>query len=156
MITLSLLHPIQATPVQSWSFPSETLVRIGRSSDNDVVVYSAVVSRYHVELKLTPSGWEISSLGANGTYVNQERVVTVKAADGMVMRLGSTGPKIQISLNPSALPLSGTIVTPKKTHPNQAPAATDRVKTFLTEPKTATTPKQESGDEDDDTTQFPV
>lgn len=155
MIILSLLHPIQATPVQSWSFPVEPLVRIGRASDNDVVVYSAVVSRHHVEMRLTPEGWEITSLGANGTYVNQERITTTKATDGMVMRLGSTGPKIQISLDPLAVHVFSKTMTPKKTATNQ-PDPSARIKTFLTEPKTATTPARAASDEDDDTTQFPV
>ncbi|MEL6471326.1 MAG: FHA domain-containing protein, partial [Cyanobacteria bacterium J06623_4] len=53
VITLSLLHPIDKTPVQSWSFEAEPVVRIGRSVNNDVVLYSAVVSRHHVELRRT-------------------------------------------------------------------------------------------------------
>ncbi len=156
VITLSLLHPIQATPVQNWTFESETSVRIGRSNDNDVVVYSAVVSRHHVEMKLTAAGWEINSLGANGTYVNQERVTSLKALDGMVMRLGSTGPKIQISLGPLASHLVGKTVTAKKAQATQTPDPAARIKTFLTEPKTATTHSDSADrlDEDEDTTQF--
>ncbi|NEO28251.1 MAG: FHA domain-containing protein, partial [Kamptonema sp. SIO4C4] len=44
MITLTLLHPSKSTPVQSWMFDSESVVRLGRGHQNDVVLYSAVVS----------------------------------------------------------------------------------------------------------------
>jgi pSer/pThr/pTyr-binding forkhead associated (FHA) protein len=129
------------------------LVRIGRSNDNDVVVYSAVVSRHHVEMALTETGWQINSVGANGTYVNQERIASVRAVDGMVLRLGSTGPKIQISLGPLAANLYGKTITAKKTPVSSTSDPAARVKTFLTEPKTATT-HSDQADKDEDTTQF--
>ncbi len=98
VITLTLLHPLQSVPVQSWTFESESLVRIGRSTDNDVILYSAVVSRHHVELQLNNSGWEVVSLGANGTYVDGKPITKVPVVDGMVIRLASSGPKIQIRI----------------------------------------------------------
>ncbi|WP_404786685.1 FHA domain-containing protein [Altericista sp. CCNU0014] len=69
MITLTLLHPVQSTPVQSWSFEQDPAIRIGRAVDNHVVLYSAVVSRYHVEVRLTDNQWEVVNLGTNGTYL---------------------------------------------------------------------------------------
>ena len=98
MITLTLLHPLQSVPVQSWTFESESVVRIGRSTDNHVIVYSAVVSRHHVELRLSGSGWEVISLGANGTFIDRKRITQVPVVDGMVIRLASSGPKIQIRI----------------------------------------------------------
>ena len=98
MITLTLLHPSHSTPVQSWTFGTEQVIRIGRSKDNDVVLYSAVVSRNHVELWNNDNGWEIISFGANGTYVNNEVITQVKVEDGLIFRLGSSGPKIQVWL----------------------------------------------------------
>jgi pSer/pThr/pTyr-binding forkhead associated (FHA) protein len=98
VITLTLLHPLQSIPVQSWSFDSESIIRIGRATDNDVVLYSAVVSRYHVELRLTNSGWEVVSLGANGTYVDGKLITQMPASDGTVMRLASSGPQVQIKI----------------------------------------------------------
>lgn len=98
VITLTWLHPFQSVPVQSWTFESESLVRIGRSTDNDVILYSAVVSRHHVELRLNNSGWEVVSLGANGTYVDAKPITKVPVVDGMVIRLASSGPKIQIRI----------------------------------------------------------
>ncbi|MEQ8959526.1 MAG: FHA domain-containing protein, partial [Coleofasciculus sp. C2-GNP5-27] len=96
MITLTLLHPLQSVPVQSWPFKSESVIRIGRSTDNDVILYSAVVSRHHVELRRNSSGWRIISLGANGTYIDGKRITQVSVVDGMIIRLASSGPKIQI------------------------------------------------------------
>ncbi|HEY9729561.1 MAG TPA: FHA domain-containing protein [Chroococcales cyanobacterium] len=98
MITLTLLHPLQSVPVQSWPFENESLIRIGRSTDNEVILYSAVVSRHHVELRRNVSGWVIVSLGANGTYIDGKRITQMPVEDGMIVRLASSGPKIQIRL----------------------------------------------------------
>ncbi|XWK90037.1 MAG: FHA domain-containing protein [Phormidium sp.] len=98
MITLNLLHPSQSTPVQSWTFDAEPVIKIGRSKENDVVVLSSVVSRKHIELVHNGSEWEIVSLGSNGTYVNDRPVKKTKVNDGMIVRLGNSGPKIQIQL----------------------------------------------------------
>jgi len=98
VITLTLLHPLQSVPVQSWTFEPESVIRIGRSTDNEVILYSAVVSRHHVELRRNGSGWEIVSLGANGTYMEGKRITQEPVVDGMIIRLASSGPKIQIRL----------------------------------------------------------
>ncbi|MCA1994247.1 MAG: FHA domain-containing protein [Coleofasciculus sp. S288] len=99
MITLTLLHPLQSVPVQSWPFENESLIRIGRSTDNEVILYSAVVSRHHVELRRNGSEWEIVSLGANGTYIDGKRITQMSVVDGMIIRLASSGPKIQIHID---------------------------------------------------------
>lgn len=103
MITLTLLHPIQSVPVQSWSFDSESVVRIGRSNDNDVIIYSAVVSRHHVELWNHPFGWEIINFGANGTYINDQSIAQALVVDGMTIRLGNSGPSIRIRVGATNL-----------------------------------------------------
>lgn len=96
MITLTLLHPIQSTPVQSWVFEREPVIRIGRSTDNHVILYSAVVSRHHVELRQTNDRWEIVNLGANGTYLDGKQITQASVVDGVVIRLARSGPNIQI------------------------------------------------------------
>ena len=98
MITLTLLHPLQPVPVQSWTFKEEPQIRIGRSTSNEVVLYSAVVSRHHVEIRKVGQEWEVVNLGANGTYIDGKRVNQTMATDGMVMRLASSGPKILIKI----------------------------------------------------------
>lgn len=99
MITLALLHPLQETPVQKWSFKPDSTVRIGRANDNNVVLYSPVVSRHHVEIRGQGNGWEVVNLGTNGTYIDGQRVDKFAAKDGMVIRLARSGPMIQIRLD---------------------------------------------------------
>jgi pSer/pThr/pTyr-binding forkhead associated (FHA) protein len=99
VITLILLHPLQSVAVQNWTFETETVIRIGRSTDNDVILYSAVVSRHHVEIRWYDSTWNVVNIGANGTYVDGKRVEEVPVVDGMIIRLASSGPKIQIRLD---------------------------------------------------------
>lgn len=103
MITLTLLHPLQPVPVQSWTFEEESKIRIGRSTSNEVVLYSAVVSRHHVEIRKVGKEWEVANLGANGTYINGTRIDTTAALDGMIIRLASSGPKILIKIESEEL-----------------------------------------------------
>ena len=120
MITLNLLHPIEATPIQTWKFESEPVIRIGRSGDNDVILYSSVVSRYHVELHRHSLYWEIVNIGTNGTYINDQQIDKERVQDGVTIRLATTGPKLQILLDgsESMTPSSRDAVT-KPTSPTQ-------------------------------------
>ncbi len=74
------------------------MIHIGRSTDNDVVLYSAVVSRRHVELRKVNGNWEIVSLGANGTFLNGKQIQQTPVSDRIVLRLARSGPQIQIRL----------------------------------------------------------
>jgi pSer/pThr/pTyr-binding forkhead associated (FHA) protein len=98
VITLTLLHPSQATPLQHWQFDDESIIRIGRAVDNNVVLYSAVVSRRHVEIRRNGEEWELENLGANGTFINGKPITKTAVIDGMVIRLATSGPQIQIHL----------------------------------------------------------
>lgn len=98
VITLTLLHPGQAIPLQNWSFDTESIIRIGRSDDNQVVLYSVVVSRHHLEIRRNGENWELENLGANGTYIDGKAVTKTEAVDGMIVRLASSGPQIQIRI----------------------------------------------------------
>lgn len=99
MITLSLLHPIQSIPVQSWTFEHEPVIRIGRATDNEVILYSAVVSRHHIEIRRNGDDWEVVNVGTNGTYIDGKKINKTTAVDGMILRLAYSGPKIQIRLD---------------------------------------------------------
>ncbi|MEB3213862.1 MAG: FHA domain-containing protein [Leptolyngbyaceae bacterium] len=94
---------MKRNPVQSWSFENESVVRIGRSTDNHVILYSAVVSRHHVELRQSGTNWEIVNLGTNGTYLDGKRITKVPVVDGAIIRLARSGPNIQIRLGMEAL-----------------------------------------------------
>jgi pSer/pThr/pTyr-binding forkhead associated (FHA) protein len=116
------MHPTQSLPVQSWTFESESVIRIGRANDNDVVIYSAVVSRHHVELWKEPYGWEIINFGANGTYVNGEPIVQVAVKDGTILRLGTSGPKLQVTISEDEQG-KATVKTPDGKLGKRSPAA---------------------------------
>jgi FOG: FHA domain len=99
VITLNLLHPIELVPVQSWNFSSELEIYIGRANDNHVVLYSSVVSRRHLTILRQPLHWEVINNGANGTFVDGKPIEKMRVVDGMIVRLATTGPKIQIRID---------------------------------------------------------
>ncbi|MCU0524426.1 MAG: FHA domain-containing protein [Elainella sp. Prado103] len=118
MIILSLLHPIKQVPVQVWTFPNESVIRIGRSTENQVILYSAVVSRRHVELRRVGLEWEVVNLGTNGTYLNGKRITQTTITDGSIIRLARSGPNIQIRMGEAAFrELSETLPASKMSHP---------------------------------------
>jgi eukaryotic-like serine/threonine-protein kinase len=84
--------------MQTWKFPSEPIIRIGRASDNNVILYSSVVSRHHAELRFHDFGWEVVSLGTNGTYLEDQRIDAAPLVDGAIIRIASSGPKLQFRI----------------------------------------------------------
>ncbi|GCA75354.1 hypothetical protein MiTe_02187 [Microcystis aeruginosa NIES-2520] len=127
VITLTLLHPSQPTPLQHWQFDNDqSTILIGRALDNHVVLYSAVVSRRHLEIHRNDSNdWELENLGANGTFLNGKPLEKTAVVDGMVVRLATSGPQIQIRLidedeqpklilKPLEAPLAGDQIHPEK------------------------------------------
>lgn len=55
--------------------PEIMIVRMGRAVDNDVVLNSQRVSRYHAQLRRTAAVWTIEDLSStNGTYVDERPV----------------------------------------------------------------------------------
>jgi len=101
VITLTLLHPLKSVAVQKWNFDPNSVIRIGRANDNDVVLYSAVVSRHHLEIRPRGQDWALINLGSNGTFINGKKINKVLVKNGMVIRLASSGPKIKITLDDS-------------------------------------------------------
>jgi len=101
VITLTLLHPLKSVAVQKWNFDPNSVIRIGRANDNDVVLYSAVVSRHHLEIRPRGKDWALINLGSNGTFINGKKINKVLVKHGMVIRLASSGPKIKITLDDS-------------------------------------------------------
>jgi pSer/pThr/pTyr-binding forkhead associated (FHA) protein len=127
VITLTLLHPSQATPLQHWQFDNDqSTILIGRALDNHVVLYSAVVSRRHLEIRHNDhDDWELENLGTNGTFLNGNPIEKTAVVDGMVVRLATSGPQIQIRLidedeqpklilKPLEAPLVGNQTQPEK------------------------------------------
>jgi pSer/pThr/pTyr-binding forkhead associated (FHA) protein len=105
VIKLTLLHPFQSIPVRSWAFHQEAIIRIGRSMKNHVVLYSAVVSRHHAELRQVDQGWKVVNLGTNGTYIEGVPISESWVENGQVIHLAISGPKIQLNIDPYPLNL---------------------------------------------------
>lgn len=121
MITLILLHPLHSTPIQHWTFADESVICVGRATDNNVVLYSAVVSRKHIELRRSNDNWEIVSLGANGTFVDDRRITKMPVIDGVTIRLAQSGPQIQIRLGVASTPLQEVKKPVSQPKPKAAP-----------------------------------
>src|SRR5579875_1664080 len=68
----------------------QTVLRIGRATDNQVVVSDLSVSRYHAELRRDPrGGYVIVDLNShNGTFVNGQRVVSAPVTEADVIAIG--------------------------------------------------------------------
>jgi pSer/pThr/pTyr-binding forkhead associated (FHA) protein len=100
MLSAIVLNLLNSIPMQSWTFMSEEVISIGRATDNNVVLFSAVVSRHHAELRWSEAdnAWQMVNISANGTYLNGEPIKTILVEDGMILRLATSGPKIQIKL----------------------------------------------------------
>lgn len=98
MITITLVHHIPHLPCQSWTFNDKSVIRVGRASDNDVIVHSAVVSRYHLELRRWGCKWKIINLGSNGTYIDDRPIKEAFLTNNTVVRLARSGPQLQISM----------------------------------------------------------
>ncbi|MEU9571144.1 FHA domain-containing protein [Streptomyces massasporeus] len=69
--------------------PSRT-VRIGRATDNDLVIDDLIVSRRHAELRALADGtYEIVDLGShNGTYLNGSPVTSAPVGQGDIVGIG--------------------------------------------------------------------
>ena len=99
MITFNLLHPRHMLPVQTWHIEATSTIKIGRSSKNEVTLYSTVVSRSHLKIERNGENWELVSFGFNGTFCDGKRITRTPLKNGMVIRLGNSGPQLQIWLD---------------------------------------------------------
>ncbi|MCA9678373.1 MAG: sigma 54-dependent Fis family transcriptional regulator, partial [Myxococcales bacterium] len=64
---------------------------VGTAADNQLVVTDPTVSRYHLELRRTADGVEVTDLGSrNGTWVGAVRVTRAVVPPGTHLRVGAT------------------------------------------------------------------
>ncbi|ADU00856.1 FHA domain-containing protein [Mycolicibacterium gilvum] len=81
---LRILRPGRPADVPAGS------IKIGRSSDNDIVIPDVLASRHHATLVPTPAGTEIrDNRSINGTFVNGSRVDSAILADGDTVTIGN-------------------------------------------------------------------
>ncbi|MFI5509457.1 FHA domain-containing protein [Mycobacterium sp. NPDC051804] len=65
-------------------------IKIGRATDNDIVVPDVLASRHHATLLPTPNGTEIrDNRSINGTFVNGARVDSAILRDGDTVTIGN-------------------------------------------------------------------
>lgn len=129
VVTLTLLHPQQSAPIEQWRFENDTVIRIGRAPDNQVVLTDSRVSRYHLELRLveisasraggnlSSSAWRLINQGTNGTFLDGILVSQAWLRDGSVIQLAHGGPKLKFQVLPNLKHLPSTPTpTPTCTH----------------------------------------
>lgn len=99
-IAITLVNPIlQSIPIKGWTFTSrQPVISIGRAAENHVVLYSAVVSRHHLEVRRKGLQWEIVNLSANGTYAEEKPIERIIVLNGLKLRLARSGPILQFHL----------------------------------------------------------
>ena len=82
---------------QSHTFEPGQTVRIGRSTDNDIVVTDPTVSRQHARLTWGPSGWLFENLGLARTFRYGQNVTQVLLSQPTELSLASPrGPVVLI------------------------------------------------------------
>ncbi len=111
MVILTLLNPETKTPVQRWQF-EQSMICVGRSPDNDVVLSDGVVSRYHLELRTAGSRssgkggpqpcWEVVNRSSNGTFLNGYLITQAELPPQGELRLAQTGPLLHFQLKLAA------------------------------------------------------
>jgi ABC transport system ATP-binding/permease protein len=109
--------PSYRPPSAVMRLPVRTL-RIGRASDNDVVVADLSVSRHHAELRRTSRGeFEIVDLDShNGTYLNGQRITIAPVTETDLIGVGPAtfrrvGDQLQEFLDTGDISLSARNLT---------------------------------------------
>jgi ABC-type multidrug transport system ATPase subunit len=91
-------------------------VKIGRATDNDIVIPDVLASRHHATLVTTPTGSEIrDNRSINGTFVNGARVETAPLREGDTVTIGN----VDLVLN------NGTLVRRTETAADTATGGLD-------------------------------
>jgi ABC-type multidrug transport system ATPase subunit len=81
---LKILRPGRAPDVPAGG------IKIGRATDNDIVVPDVLASRHHATLVPSPGGTQIvDHRSINGTFVNGQRVESAVLHDGDVVTIGN-------------------------------------------------------------------
>ena len=74
-VTQGRLHLRDASGLDLALDPEAEVLRLGRAPDNDVVIASKNVSRYHAQLRWVESGWLVYDLtSTNGTWLDEHRL----------------------------------------------------------------------------------
>ncbi|PMB25577.1 FHA domain-containing serine/threonine-protein kinase [Fischerella thermalis] len=126
MVILTLLEPQQKTPLQEWHFENESVIRIGRSADNHVVLTDTLVSRHHLELRQISSGydggsWQVISKGTNGTFLNGVLVTQSPVPNDSLLQLARGGPILKFHIQQTRVQNRPTHSLSSCTHEGNSP-----------------------------------
>lgn len=88
----------EAMPTGGWSFAPGQTIQIGRHEDNDVVLKSSRVSRFHLTVFDDGVRWQCASFGSNGTHRDGRPVSQLELESGTVLELGPPGPMLRFEL----------------------------------------------------------
>lgn len=86
---IKLRLSLKGRPIQSFTFDKE-VITVGRDPNSDIFIDNPAISREHLKLVRTPSGgYRLLDLGsANGTFLNEERIVSDTLHNEDVVRFG--------------------------------------------------------------------
>jgi len=85
-------------------------IRLGRGSDNDVVLSDVSVSRYHAELLREAEGWAVHDLkSTNGVEVNRVPVEKAPLRPGDLLGIGSFEIRLEADAPVSVLPKAAAV-----------------------------------------------
>ncbi|MDJ0954834.1 MAG: FHA domain-containing protein [Acidimicrobiia bacterium] len=93
---------------QTTAVTSHSQAVVGRGADCDLVVDSPLVSRRHLTVTATESGWRITDLGSsNGTFHNGRRITEMDVSAGAVVHLGHPSEGPVVAIQPEGEPREG-------------------------------------------------
>jgi FHA domain len=88
---------------QLYRFAPGASVRIGRSSDNDIVVADPTVSRMHAQLSFGPNGWTWQNAGQSPTFLAGQPVAQFGVGQVVDVVLASPqGPALHLATSAQA------------------------------------------------------
>src|SRR5579859_6852278 len=83
---------------QNYTFAPGAVVRIGRSSENDIVVNEPTVSRRHAQLAWEAAGWVWQNAGQSPTFLGGQPVAQFAVGQAVDIRLASPqGPVLRLA-----------------------------------------------------------
>ncbi len=85
-------------PAGGWCFEPGQTIQIGRHPDNDIVLKSIRVSRFHLTVFDDGNHWRCASFGSSGTNCDGRPVCHLELESGMVLELGLPGPRLRFEL----------------------------------------------------------
>lgn len=139
MVTLYLLDPQQSIPLQQWEFQSESVIRVGRAPDNEVILTNPLVSRYHLELRHIKSAaensWQLINQGTNGTFLDGTIVSQSFVKNGSVIQLARGGPLLKFQLESEVGQEAHTEQEEEKSHEARGTRQEERKASSSTDPK---------------------